>query len=72
MNEFDLHVNFSLFLFLTAACDVIAQQMGQRVKSPLSEEPDNDILTPKAPSIAFPLANPPVAPEPQVKIHFLT
>ncbi|XP_053198705.1 DNA topoisomerase 2-binding protein 1 [Scomber japonicus] len=48
-----------------AACDVIAQQMGQRVKSPLSEEPDNDILTPKAPSIAFPLANPPVAPEPQ-------
>ncbi|CAK6967478.1 DNA topoisomerase 2-binding protein 1 [Scomber scombrus] len=48
-----------------AACDVIEQQMGQRFKSPPSEEPDNDILTPKAPSIAFPLANPPVAPEPQ-------
>uniref|UniRef100_A0A8C2XMB7 DNA topoisomerase II binding protein 1 n=1 Tax=Cyclopterus lumpus TaxID=8103 RepID=A0A8C2XMB7_CYCLU len=26
---------------------------------------EHDILTPKAPSIAFPLANPPVAPEPQ-------
>ncbi|XP_042255809.1 DNA topoisomerase 2-binding protein 1 [Thunnus maccoyii] len=48
-----------------AACDVIAQHMGQRVKSPPSEEPENNILTPKAPSIAFPLANPPVAPEPQ-------
>lgn len=44
--------------------------MGQRVKSPPSEEPENSILTPKAPSIAFPLANPPVAPEPQVNIHF--
>ncbi|KAM7369735.1 hypothetical protein PAMP_011036 [Pampus punctatissimus] len=48
-----------------AACDVIDQHMGQRVRSPPSEEPENDILTPKAPSIAFPLANPPVAPEPQ-------
>ncbi|XP_056220906.1 DNA topoisomerase 2-binding protein 1 [Seriola aureovittata] len=48
-----------------AACDVIDQQMGQKVATPPSKETENDILTPKAPSIAFPLANPPVAPEPQ-------
>ncbi|XP_010780936.1 DNA topoisomerase 2-binding protein 1 isoform X1 [Notothenia coriiceps] len=48
-----------------AACDVIDQHMGQRVTTPPLEEPEMDILTPKAPSIAFPLANPPVAPEPQ-------
>ncbi|XP_034022870.1 DNA topoisomerase 2-binding protein 1 [Thalassophryne amazonica] len=48
-----------------AACDVIDQQMGQKVMTPLREEPNSDILTPKAPSIAFPLANPLVAPEPQ-------
>ncbi|XP_040922255.1 DNA topoisomerase 2-binding protein 1 [Toxotes jaculatrix] len=50
-----------------AACDVIDQHMGQKVTTPPSKEPANDILTPKAPSIAFPLANPPVAPEPQEK-----
>ncbi|KAM6908167.1 DNA topoisomerase 2-binding protein 1 isoform 2-T2 [Lycodopsis pacificus] len=48
-----------------AACDVIEQHMGQRVTAAPAEEPENDILTPKAPSIAFPLANPAVAPEPQ-------
>ncbi|XP_075936605.1 DNA topoisomerase 2-binding protein 1 isoform X1 [Anarhichas minor] len=48
-----------------AACDVIEQHMGQRVTAAPTEQPENDILTPKAPSIAFPLANPPVAPEPQ-------
>ncbi|XP_075309189.1 DNA topoisomerase 2-binding protein 1-A-like [Odontesthes bonariensis] len=42
-----------------------ALRMGQRVMTPPSEEPEDDILTPKAPSIAFPLANPAVAPEPQ-------
>ncbi|XP_039983291.1 DNA topoisomerase 2-binding protein 1 isoform X2 [Xiphias gladius] len=47
-----------------AACDVIEQHMGQKVTTPPSK-PESDILTPKAPSIAFPLANPPVAPEPQ-------
>uniref|UniRef100_A0AAQ5XMZ1 BRCT domain-containing protein n=1 Tax=Amphiprion ocellaris TaxID=80972 RepID=A0AAQ5XMZ1_AMPOC len=51
-----------------AACDVIDQHMGQRVLTPPSEEPENDFPTPKAPSIAFPLANPPVAPEPQKQI----
>lgn len=39
------------------ACDVIDQQ--------LKQQPQSDLLTPEAPSIAFPLANPPVAPEPQ-------
>ncbi|XP_008292837.1 DNA topoisomerase 2-binding protein 1 [Stegastes partitus] len=48
-----------------AACDVIDQHMGRKVMTPLAEEPENDIPTPKAPSIAFPLAKPPVAPEPQ-------
>ncbi|XP_054479173.1 DNA topoisomerase 2-binding protein 1 [Anoplopoma fimbria] len=48
-----------------AACDVIDQHMGQSVTTAPTEEEQNDILTPKAPSIAFPLANPPVAPEPQ-------
>lgn len=48
-----------------AACDVINQQMGLKVMTPPSEDPEEDILTPKAPSIAFPLAKPLVAPEPQ-------
>ncbi|XP_035511708.1 DNA topoisomerase 2-binding protein 1 isoform X1 [Morone saxatilis] len=48
-----------------AACDVIDQHMGQKVRTPPTKERESDILTPKAPSIAFPLANPPVAPEPQ-------
>ncbi|XP_074549770.1 DNA topoisomerase 2-binding protein 1 [Halichoeres trimaculatus] len=48
-----------------AACDVIEQQMGRQVQTPPTEIQENNILTPEAPSIAFPLANPPVAPEPQ-------
>uniref|UniRef100_A0A7N6BGM3 BRCT domain-containing protein n=1 Tax=Anabas testudineus TaxID=64144 RepID=A0A7N6BGM3_ANATE len=36
-----------------------------KVTTPPSNKPENNILTPKAPSIAFPLAKPPVAPEPQ-------
>lgn len=40
--------------------------MGLKVMTPPSEDPEEDILTPKAPSIAFPLAKPLVAPEPQV------
>lgn len=59
------------FLNLSAACDVIDQHMGQNVPTPPSNQPKSNILTPKAPSIAFPLANPPVAPEPQVKIHHI-
>lgn len=50
-----------------AACDVIDQHMNKKVLMPPPEEPENDILTPKAPSIAFPLAMPAVAPEPQEK-----
>ncbi|XP_076577611.1 DNA topoisomerase 2-binding protein 1 [Chaetodon auriga] len=48
-----------------AACDVIDQHMGRKVRTPPTKERESDLLTPKAPSIAFPLANPPVAPEPQ-------
>ncbi|TNN60542.1 DNA topoisomerase 2-binding protein 1-A [Liparis tanakae] len=48
-----------------AACDVIDQHMGQGATAAPSAEREHDMLTPKAPSIAFPLANPPVAPEPQ-------
>ena len=43
--------------------------MAQRVMTPLAEDPSDDLLTPKAPSIAFPLANPLVPPEPQVETH---
>lgn len=43
--------------------------MGQKVRTPPTRECENDILTPVAPCIAFPLANPSVAPEPQVKIN---
>ncbi|XP_030254218.1 DNA topoisomerase 2-binding protein 1 [Sparus aurata] len=48
-----------------AACDVIDQHMRQKVKTPPTKQRENDLLTPEAPSIAFPLANPLVAPEPQ-------
>uniref|UniRef100_A0A674AT78 DNA topoisomerase II binding protein 1 n=1 Tax=Salmo trutta TaxID=8032 RepID=A0A674AT78_SALTR len=37
----------------------------ERVMTVPGEAPEPDLLTPKAPSIAFPLANPPVPPEPQ-------
>ncbi|XP_049913145.1 DNA topoisomerase 2-binding protein 1 [Epinephelus moara] len=48
-----------------AACEVIDQHMGPRMTTPLTERRENDLLTPEAPSIAFPLAKPAVAPEPQ-------
>lgn len=48
-----------------AACEVIDQHMGPRITTPLTERRENDLLTPEAPSIAFPLAKPAVAPEPQ-------
>uniref|UniRef100_A0A4W5MGE4 DNA topoisomerase II binding protein 1 n=1 Tax=Hucho hucho TaxID=62062 RepID=A0A4W5MGE4_9TELE len=50
-----------------AVCNVTDQQMGQRVMTLLVEEPEPDLLTPKSPSIAFPLANSPVPPEPQTE-----
>ncbi|KAI1888905.1 hypothetical protein AGOR_G00173580 [Albula goreensis] len=46
------------------ACDVIDEHMGKKTMTPM-EEPELQILTPKAPSIAFPIINPPVPPEPQ-------
>nr|XP_046226965.1 DNA topoisomerase 2-binding protein 1 [Scatophagus argus] len=48
-----------------AACDIIDQHMGQKLATPPTKERKPDILTPEAPSIAFPLANPSVALEPQ-------
>uniref|UniRef100_A0A1A8C306 Topoisomerase (DNA) II binding protein 1 n=1 Tax=Nothobranchius kadleci TaxID=1051664 RepID=A0A1A8C306_NOTKA len=48
-----------------AACEVINQQLGQKVMTPPPEEPEEDILTPRAPSIAFPLTKPAGAPEHQ-------
>ncbi|XP_023806147.1 DNA topoisomerase 2-binding protein 1 isoform X1 [Oryzias latipes] len=47
-----------------AACDVIDQHLGQKLITPPSEEAEDDILTPKAPCIAFPLTKPTAAPEP--------
>uniref|UniRef100_A0A3Q2XBQ9 DNA topoisomerase II binding protein 1 n=1 Tax=Hippocampus comes TaxID=109280 RepID=A0A3Q2XBQ9_HIPCM len=46
---------------------VIEQRMGKKATAPLQEEPQNNIVTPEAPSIAFPLAKPSVAPEPEEK-----
>ncbi|CAG05512.1 unnamed protein product, partial [Tetraodon nigroviridis] len=54
-----------------AACDVIDQQMGQKFTTHPTNDQENDVLTPKAPSTAFPLANPPVAPEPKVRRKYL-
>ncbi|XP_068604125.1 DNA topoisomerase 2-binding protein 1 [Brachionichthys hirsutus] len=48
-----------------AACDVIDQHMSRKASTPPTRQPATNILTPEAPSIAFPTANPPVAPEPQ-------
>lgn len=45
--------------------------MGQKFTTPPTKEQKNDLLTPEAPSIAFPLANPPVAPEPVVRRKYL-
>ncbi|XP_029954864.1 DNA topoisomerase 2-binding protein 1-A-like [Salarias fasciatus] len=50
-----------------AACEVIEQHLGHKVMTPPPERPDDGTPTPRAPSIAFPLANPPVAPDPQAE-----
>lgn len=57
--------------FSAAACDVIDQHMGQKFTTPPTKEQEKNLLTPVAPSIAFPLANPPVAPEPEVRRKYL-
>lgn len=61
------HKSSVTLCFSPAACDVIDQHMGQKFTTPPTKEQENDLLTPEAPSIAFPLANPPVAPEPEVR-----
>lgn len=58
-------------IFSPAACDVIDQHIRQKFTTPPTKEKENALLTPEAPSIAFPLANPPVAPEPEVKRQYL-
>lgn len=56
-----------LQFFCPAACDVINQQMGMKVATPPAKRQQEAILTPEAPSIAFPLPKL-VAPEPQVEV----
>lgn len=41
--------------------------MGPKFTTAPTKARENDVLTPEAPSIAFPLAKPPVAPEPEVR-----
>ncbi|XP_008247448.3 DNA topoisomerase 2-binding protein 1 [Oryctolagus cuniculus] len=57
-----------------AVCDPGEACVTEAPKQPISEEPETQVRdshlipTPQAPSIAFPLANPPVAPPPREKI----
>ncbi|XP_054556990.1 DNA topoisomerase 2-binding protein 1 isoform X2 [Talpa occidentalis] len=57
-----------------AICDPAKVCVTEAPKHPISEEPETAVKdshlipTPQAPSIAFPLANPPVAPHPKEKI----
>ncbi|XP_061130917.1 DNA topoisomerase 2-binding protein 1-A-like [Syngnathus typhle] len=46
-----------------AACDVIDQQMSKKATDLPTEEPQDNIMTPDAHSIAFPLTKPMIAPE---------
>lgn len=48
--------------------DGILQPFNRICRDPETPVKDNLIPTPQAPSIAFPLANPPVAPEPKEKV----
>ncbi|NXC07493.1 TOPB1 protein, partial [Orthonyx spaldingii] len=48
--------------------DVIEGLKNPICRDPETPDKDNLIPTPQAPSIAFPLANPPVAPEPKEKV----
>lgn len=56
-------------IFCLAACDVINQQLGFKVATPPANKQQEAILTPEAPSIAFPLPKPLVTAEPQVKVN---
>lgn len=72
-----MHVTDCLVLILlqflcAAACDVINQHMGMKVATPPANKQQDAILTPEAPSIAFPLPKPLVAPEPQVEVNVCT
>ncbi|KAM9826812.1 DNA topoisomerase 2-binding protein 1 [Neosynchiropus ocellatus] len=50
-----------------AACDVVEQHMSKPSGAPPTGRPKDYILTPEAPSIAFPLTKPPAAQEPEEK-----
>ncbi|XP_066543880.1 DNA topoisomerase 2-binding protein 1 isoform X2 [Amia ocellicauda] len=57
-----------------AACEVIEAKKNTAAKFPAREETetsskDSQILTPQAPSIAFPIANPPVPPQPKDQVE---
>ncbi|KAJ8277001.1 hypothetical protein GJAV_G00070300 [Gymnothorax javanicus] len=52
-----------------AACDVIDEHMGRKPGPPSREDMERQDLTPQAPSIAFPIANPPVPPQPQLEVE---
>lgn len=57
----------------TAVAEAGHGDVTDSLKTPICRDPktpvkDNLIPTPQAPSIAFPLANPPVAPEPKEKV----
>lgn len=65
-----------LFIFyISEACELehtSAKEASKKdldLQSPVKEDPL--IPTPQAPSIAFPLANPPVAPQPKEMVRFV-
>lgn len=60
------------FIF-TALPEAVDGDVIEGLKNPVCEDPETPnkghlIPTPQAPSIAFPLANPPVAPQPKGKV----
>lgn len=57
------------FTAVPEAGDVIEGPKNPICRDPETPVKDNLIPTPQAPSIAFPLANPPVAPEPKEKVR---
>ena len=57
-------------MFTSAACDVIEEQMRQKVTPPRVNVDQRIPKTPEAPSIAFPISKPAVPPEPQVSSSY--
>nr|XP_023688570.1 DNA topoisomerase 2-binding protein 1 [Paramormyrops kingsleyae] len=64
--EFSRHEKESITdseLVEMVACDVINEHMGRRPLTPPREDMEPQVLTPKAPSIAFPITKPSVPPQ---------